>query len=339
MAKYPSMITTKKGLDLNSEANATQKAVVFTRVVVGDGSVPNNTAIQDMTNVISPKMDLAVSGGANQGNGQYTVRASLANDTLASGFYAKEVGLYAKLAGSTNEVLYAYTNGGNYVDYIPDKSTPIDAQEFNIDVVIGNAATVNIEVKNETYITVQDLQSHEDNEDAHQNLSSTIDQTLEPTADKNTLRNLLSNLANMIMQTTGQDDWKKAPVKNIAQILTMFSALVDNLEVEWTENNTKFSVPSLGISGLMAQNGYLSFGPLFGGLIIQWGLASESNGTTDYRYYPISFPTMALSATSTMNKETSDAAWVILVDRAKYLVGALADIEGTSDLYVIFIGY
>lgn len=128
------------------------------------------------------------------------------------------------------------------------------------------------------------VQEHEDNEDAHQNLSSTIDQALVPTADKNTIRNLLSNLANMIMQTTGQDDWKKAPVKNIAQVLTMFSTLADNLEVEWTENNTKFSVPSLGISGLMAQNGYLSFGPLFGGLIIQWGVSVTTRVT-----FPVTF--------------------------------------------------
>ena len=32
MAKYPDLITTKKGLDLNSAANAAQKAVIFTKV-------------------------------------------------------------------------------------------------------------------------------------------------------------------------------------------------------------------------------------------------------------------------------------------------------------------
>jgi hypothetical protein len=46
-----------------------------------------------------------------------------------------------------------------------------------------------------------------------------------------------------------------------------------------------FSNPTLGISGLMAQNGYICFGKNFGGLILQWG---HGQGTVAY---PISFVT------------------------------------------------
>ena len=264
MAKYPDLITTKKGLDLNSAANAAQKAVIFTKVVAGDGDVPSGTSISDLTAVVAPKMTLEITNKENLGNGHFTIRSVLGNENLENGFYAKEIGVYAKLDGDV-EVLYAYTNGGNYVDYIPDKSSPIDAQVFNIDVIIGNLQQATILINDETHVTVQDLEEHNTNENAHANLALLINDALAPTADNNTLVNLLSNLANMLTKITGKNDWKTGPAASIAAIL---SNLQGNLAVNWDGN--KFTVPALGISGLMAQNGYVNFGKLVGGLIVQW---------------------------------------------------------------------
>lgn len=274
MAKYPDLITTKKGLDLNSAANAAQKAVIFTKVVAGDGDVPSETSISDLTAVVSPKMKLEITNKENLGNGHFTIRSVLGNENLENGFYAREIGVYAKLDGDV-EVLYAYTNGGNYVDYIPDKSSPIDAQVFNIDVIIGNLQQATILINDETHVTVQDLEEHNTNENAHANLALLINDALAPTADKNTLVNLLSNIANMLTQITGKDDWKAGPAASIATIL---SNLQGSLAVNW--DGDKFTVPALGVSGLMAQNGYINFGKLFGGLIGQWGESTS----------PITFP-------------------------------------------------
>ena len=280
MAKYPDLITTKKGLDLNSAANAAQKAVIFTKVVAGDGDVPSGTSISDLTAVVAPKMTLEITNKENLGNGHFTIRSVLGNENLENGFYAKEIGVYAKLDGDV-EVLYAYTNGGNYVDYIPDKSSPIDAQVFNIDVIIGNLQQATILINDETHVTVQDLEEHNTNENAHANLALLINDALAPTADNNTLVNLLSNLANMLTKITGENDWKTGPAASIAAIL---SNLQGNLAVNW--NGNKFTVPALGVSGLMAQNGYINFGKLFGGLIVQWGLCN--NDTTRKFNFPIS---------------------------------------------------
>ena len=57
-------------------------------------------------------------------------------------------------------------------------------------------------------------------------------------------------------------EWVQALIKNI------ISELSENLEVEWS--GSTFTVPTLGITGLMAQNGYICLGKLFGGLILQW---------------------------------------------------------------------
>uniref|UniRef100_UPI0018C7768B hypothetical protein n=1 Tax=Pectinatus frisingensis TaxID=865 RepID=UPI0018C7768B len=57
--------------------------------------------------------------------------------------------------------------------------------------------------------------------------------------------------------------------QNDTKMKWLYDNLVSNTAVTWDGNN--FSCPALGINGLMAQNGYISFGKLFGGLILQWG--------------------------------------------------------------------
>lgn len=74
--------------------------------------------------------------------------------------------------------------------------------------------------------------------------------------------------------------WVQTWVKNF------INSLDDNLDVQWS--GSTFTVPALGITGLMAQNGYISLGKLFGGLILQWG-NPYCVGTQFYWRFPISF--------------------------------------------------
>lgn len=59
-------------------------------------------------------------------------------------------------------------------------------------------------------------------------------------------------------------EWVQAWVKSFV------AKLSNNIEVE-TQEDGHFSCPALGVNGLMAQNGYICLGKLFGGLILQWG--------------------------------------------------------------------
>ena len=74
--------------------------------------------------------------------------------------------------------------------------------------------------------------------------------------------------------------WVQTWVKNF------INSLDDNLDVQWS--GSTFTVPALGITGLMAHNGYISLGKLFGGLILQWG-NPYCKGTQFYWRFPISF--------------------------------------------------
>lgn len=267
MAKYPDLITTKKGLDLNSAANAAQKAVIFTKVVAGDGDVPSGTSISGLTAVVSPKMTLEITNKENLGNGHFTIRATLGNEELESGFYAKEIGVYAKLDGDV-EVLYAYTNGGNYVDYIPDKSSPIDAQIFNIDVIIGNLQQATILINDETHITVQDLEDHDTDDSAHENRFSLFQK----------------------ISTLGDEIIKKLA---LTTTITVITALQTN---SWFGQLLKMVLNASGVKYSMAQNGYICLGEFFGGLIVQWINTTATRSGVKFSY-PISMNLYAQTIT------------------------------------------
>ena len=154
-SQYPQNVVTKNGLAMIAESVATRKNLIFTRVVVGDGDATGRN-FNEMTGVISPKMELPVTSGVNEGNGQYLITATLSNNTLNIGFFPREVGLYAKVDGKA-EMLYSYTNGGNNVGYVPDKTTPIDSEIYKIRTVIGNAKNITVNMSDSTFVTKGEL--------------------------------------------------------------------------------------------------------------------------------------------------------------------------------------
>lgn len=166
-SQYPQNVVTKKGLAMIAESVATKKNLIFTRVVVGDGNATGKS-FNDMEAVISPKMELPVTAGVNEGNGQYLITATLSNNKLDVGFFPREVGLYAKVDGK-QEMLYSYTNGGNNVGYVPDKTTPIDSEIYKIRTVIGNAKNVTFKFVDSTFVTKGELDLHNSDIDAHDN--------------------------------------------------------------------------------------------------------------------------------------------------------------------------
>lgn len=169
MAEYPAIVLTNAGLDMIAESQAGH-SLIFTKMKIGDGTLGSGESISTLTALKSPKLDIPIQGLLNQGNGQVRLRYLVDNSGVPvnQGFFAREVGIYAKLGESGTERLYAYANGGNKVDWIPDRNTPIDAQIFDVYVLIGNAQNVTVVIDGSiTYATVLDLTEHNADSDAH----------------------------------------------------------------------------------------------------------------------------------------------------------------------------
>ena len=165
MAKYPAVITTMAGTNTIAEANASKQALIFTKIVIGAGDMP--ASIPRATALTDKRLELAITKSVKTGDGQFMVQGLLSNKNLEVGFYAREIGLMVKAGENGQEVLFSYTNGGNYVDYIPDKNTPMDSYTFTITTVVGNAEKVQAIISDNGVASVHDLEAHNTDEHAH----------------------------------------------------------------------------------------------------------------------------------------------------------------------------
>lgn len=255
MANYPKILMTTQGLSLISEANATGQALIFSKVLLGDGNLEGDS-IRSLTQLKGPKLELAVTGGTNLGSGQFQIRAVCSNASLDAGFFAREVGVYAKVGATGVEKLIAYTNGGNFVDYIPDKSVPIDSQIFKIDIVVGDTENVTVQVKDETYLIKAEMDEHNASVSAHENRFKLFEKVSE----------------------LGDDIIKKLA---LTSAITAVTAMQTN---SWFGQLLKMVLTASGVRYNIAQNGYVCLGSFFGGLIMQWG-SNEHGWVT----FPIAF--------------------------------------------------
>lgn len=253
MAKYPSISQTKNGRILIAKSNATGKALVPIKVVTGDGQLTNQN-IETMENVINPLLELPfASPGRFVKEGQFQLDFALSNEHLEHGFYAREIGVFAKLDGEDDgtAVMIAYTNGGNFVDYIPAKDTPINSKVFEITIAVDNAASVVVQRSDAAYITAGEMERHNESEHAHDNRFNAI----------------IQKINNMITSTDSSENQSLAPTLSLVKTL-------------------------LGSVGIVAQrleeNGFVKFA---NGFTMQWGY--KNNVTAyDGLSYPVTFPTL-----------------------------------------------
>lgn len=248
MAKYPAVITTMAGTNTIAEANASKQALIFTKIVIGAGDMP--ASIPRATALTDKRLELAITKSVKTGDGQFMVQGLLSNKNLDAGFYAREIGLMAKAGENGQEVLFSYTNGGNYVDYIPDKNTPMDSYTFTITTVIGNAEKVQAVISDNGVASVHDLEAHNMDPGAHGGLLQNLKNQL---ATHNTDISAHPAITDAIAKILGATDWQENPVATLKDIKT-----------------------KLGEGGIVAQrleeNGFVK---VANGFTIQWGVSGE----------------------------------------------------------------
>ena len=325
MAKYPAVITTMAGTNTIAEANASKQALIFTKIVIGAGDMP--ASIPRAMAVTDKRLELAITKSVKTGDGQFMVQGLLSNKNLEAGFYAREIGLMAKAGENGQEVLFSYTNGGNYVDYIPDKNTPMDSYTFTITTVVGNAEKVQAIVSDNGVASVHDLEAHNTDEHAHDNRFNAI----------------IQQVNNMITSVDDGDSLEKAPTLQLVK--TLLSGLNIKNATDVVKALGDETLQSLGVRYDLSNpnSWYISFGKLFGGLIIQGGICGESASKTTYWTYPIAFANkcFTMSATS-MIEQYQTYAWAKSVNKTQFISGLNNDYNGyyaSNAMTYVAIGY
>ena len=199
---YPNTRLTNYGRELIARSQATSKKLQYIKLVTGDGQLDNQN-IDTMTSVLAPKLECPfTSNGEFVGDGQFRIEFAVSNSTVNSGFFARELGVYANLEGESDSAakLIAYSNGGNYASYIPSKETPINSKVFSLDVVIGNSTNVTVKRIDAAYLTRGALDAHSRDTSAHAPITDQIKAILGSANWKDSPASTLVTIKNLLGQ-------------------------------------------------------------------------------------------------------------------------------------------
>lgn len=254
MAKFNGFILTEKGRELLAKGLAGE-TITFTKMAIGDGT--SLTSERERTALVNQITTLPILNINVKRNGTCEINALLTNKSVTTGFYIKELGIFAH--GNDNvEILYAY-NISTSPDFVPPFSANNVVEIEYVDTIIVD------QVANVTAV-----------------IDPSITYITKKYADENYL--VSSRLAEILgLQFGGniQDIGNKAKGKFYYDSVTKFyyECIEDN-SLTYNDSGKFRAISNKPISDKLEN--LFSFGSNFlkfsNGLIIQWGTGTAPNG-------------------------------------------------------------
>ena len=292
MSNYNKIIPTLAGSNLLVESVKSKKPLIFTRIALGDGTLTESESIEGLTALKHPMAQNSVQAINSRGNGEIDVVATISNASVTSGFYARELGVFAKVGDTGTEKLFAYTNAGAQASYTP-AGTSLDEKLITVTFYIGNDVNVQINLNSQLYITQAALDAHNSSANAHQ---AAFNRKLDISSNQ-----YAKSIAkhNQGLQVTKGD--------NSQEVINFITSNYDDSDTNKVLNlGTLKSLLGQGAivaSKLDRDNGYVKFA---NGFILQWGLTWFENQNT-YRdvVLPISCNVLIAMVTDDLSNTTT----------------------------------
>lgn len=165
MSEYGAITPTTNGLIMITESVVKKKPIVFTKIAIGDGALTNQN-IEALTALIRQKQEAPIHIVTDKGAGLADVSAVITNAGLSTGYYARELGVFAKVGDTGQEKLFAYTNAGANASYSPADGS-LDEKLITVTFKIGTGATLKVALNSQVYLTLGNLEEHNTSSSAH----------------------------------------------------------------------------------------------------------------------------------------------------------------------------
>ena len=276
MSNYNKIIPTLAGSNLLVESIKSKKPLIFTRIALGDGALSESESIEGLTALKHPMAQNSVQSINSRGNGEIDVVATISNSSVTSGFYARELGVFAKVGDTGTEKLFAYTNAGAQASYTP-AGTSLDEKLITVTFYIGNDVNVQINLNSQLYITQAALDTHNSATNAHQEV---FNKKLDISSNQ-----YAKSIAkhNQGVQVTKGD--------NSQEIINFITSNYNDSDINKVLNlgtlKGLLGQGAIVASKLDGQNGYVKFA---NGFIIQWGVTNADPGAGGATFnFPIAF--------------------------------------------------
>ena len=290
MAKFPSLTFTEAGMRMLIQSQ-NGHTLTFTKGKLGSGVLTGSDNITKFTDLKAPKMELPVVKKDDSQKEKIALTFNTSNTALEEGFVSRELGIFAKLDDGA-ETLYAYSNAGNDYDYIPNKDTPTDENRLVVNLIVSSSANINVLVDGSiVYAYMSDL-------DERLQVTATADKPASMSDRglwveiKDGLKSILHrwNKTTKSYETIHPEtesaqitDWHSGIMASLAS--KTLGTVVDAVTTDSVLGKLiKMLLNASGVKYLIADNGYVCFGSLFGGLIIQWIISA---GEDTYNTVPL----------------------------------------------------
>lgn len=311
MSNYNKIIPTLAGSNLLVESIKSKKPLIFTRIALGDGTLTESESIENLTALKHPMAQNTVQAINSRGNGEIDVVATISNASVTSGFYARELGVFAKVGDTGTEKLFAYTNAGAQASYTP-AGTSLDEKLITVTFYIGNDVNVQINLNSQLYITQAALDAHNSATNAHQDaFNKKLDVTSNQYAKALTKHN-------QGLQVTKGDNSREV----INFITDNYNDSDINKVLNLGQLKSLLGQGAIVASKLTGNGGYVKFA---NGFTIQWGIGGQDNVTKTEVTFPIRFTTLFIAS-------AIDAYWSGS-DTPRYFANSVNESNGTKAVF------
>lgn len=312
MSNYNKIIPTLAGSNLLVEAIKSKKPLIFTRIALGDGTLTESESIESLTALKHPMAQNTVQAINSRGNGEIDVVATISNASVTSGFYARELGVFAKVGDTGTEKLFAYTNAGAQASYTP-AGTSLDEKLITVTFYIGNDVNVKINLNSQLYITQAALDAHNSATNAHQDaFNKKLDITSNQYAKAITKHN-------QGLQVTKGDNSQEI----INFITSNYNDSDTNKVLDLSTLKSLLGQGAIVASKLDANGGFVKFA---NGFTIQWGTGGQDNVTKTEVTFPIRFTRLFMA-------NAIDAYWSGS-DTPRYFANSVSESNNTKAVFV-----
>lgn len=312
MSNYNKIIPTLAGSNLLVESIKSKKPLIFTRIALGDGTLTESESIEGLTALKHPMAQNSVQAINSRGNGEIDVVATISNASVTSGFYARELGVFAKVGDTGTEKLFAYTNAGAQASYTP-AGTSLDEKLITVTFYIGNDVNVQINLNSQLYITQAALDTHNSATNAHQ---TAFDKKLD-VSSRQYAKSITKH--NQGLQVTKGD--------NSQEIINFITTNYDDSDINKVLNlgtlKGLLGQGAIVASKLDANAGFVKFA---NGFTIQWGFGGQDNVVKTEVTFPIRFTRLFMA-------NAIDAYWSGS-DTPRYFANSVSESNTTKAVFV-----
>lgn len=162
MADFGRFRITNGGIELEYKAQASG-TMNFTKFVLGDGEYSGS--IRELTNVVNPIMNAQITRLNVQTastNKKVTIGFNINTSSISTGFYLREIGLFAEDPDTHQDVLVFYGNAGDTADYISSSSsTTISEKLIDLNVYIDDVDNITAVIDSSmVYVSKQEFDTY-----------------------------------------------------------------------------------------------------------------------------------------------------------------------------------